>query len=549
MYLKEMLPIVLGLILLSSIFGMVYLFQIASQQDAVKLYQKTSLPAIWKKISEIDINFELSRAFEYTLYEIINQGGIMEPSAFVKKVYNIFSGHVKNYPHTYNYELSLEPEPKNFASGKRAEMEVTLKVTLKGSEVESVKIIERSVSSNIRAQYLYEKAYMFYRYALEGKPIHCFEWDGNKKIKVTVYSFGDTSKVQLHWNLTQASYKSGSGGVHEKFENELYEVFECTLSNGQSCSVELSLNNDKAIIYRAQLESGESCKDLSCKNFIPMLIEKNKPYSICIATRENVAEKIKEEVENNCRDGCLPRKAEGSTSCYDCPDRYPSDYWALGRVLGCMNGCDTTPQKVKNCLKENLRNFIQNIVDQIASRESDSEVEWNITVSIDSLSYSSTPGDDCPTGWTTTCGSWSCKGCYCPEPDESEEDGGESSSSGSSGGSSGGSSKFSPYTRIYTYTLFPLTKYSEKPLIWKFSYTTGAQASKVSVGACTEHSDSSCPPPPDCSCPPSCSGGGIASRCVEKKVYQYKYSYSYDYTYTLTITIKDKKRNIILAGE
>ena len=508
-----MLPIVLGLILISSIFGMVYLFQIASQQDAIKLYQKTSLPAIWKKISEIDIDFEISRAFEYTLYEIISEGGMMEPSKFVENVYSIFSKHVEKYPHTYNYELFLQPEPKNFASGKRAEMEVTLKVMLMGSEVQSVKIIKRNVSSDIRAQYLYEKAYMFYRYALEGKPIHCFKWDGDKKITVTVHSFGDDrAKVQLKWNLTQASYDSGSGGVHEKFENEFYEVFECELSNEQSCWVKLKLTGNKAVIYRWQSEIGE---------LIPVLIEKNKPYSICIATRENVVEKINQTVEEKCRDDCLPRKATGSTSCNDCPNTYPSDDWALGRELNCMTSeCTTDETTVKNCLKKNLREFIQyNILNDIITRENeyDNEVEWNITVSINSLSYSSTPGKNCPTSWTKVCDAY----CSCPKKDKT------------------GSVSTSP--KIYTYTLFPLTKYYEKPLIWNFSYIAGGEATEESVEkSCSPGQSSSCS---DYECSPGCT-----KFCVEKTLWQYKYSYSYDYTYTLTITIKDLKRNITLAG-
>jgi len=535
MYLKEMVPIVLGLILISSIFGMVYLVQIASQRDAIKLYQKTSLPAIWKKINEVDIDFKLNQTLEYTLYEIISEGGMMKPSEFIEKINEEFSKYLKSYPHTYNYDFSLDVTPQYFASGDTSEIKVTLEVKLKGDEIESVKVVEKTGFSNIRALYLYEKAYMFYRYALEGKPIHCFSWDGDKKITVTVYSFGgDTATVQLKWNLTQASFESGSGGAYEKFEDELYEVFECVLSNGKSCWVKLKLNSNKAVIYRWQSGIGE---------LVPVLVEKHKPYSMCIATRENVAEEIKEKVENECKDtDCLPRKVEGQTSCNYCPDTEPSGGWALGRELDCLKGCSLDTGCLDRKLKDNLREFIQNIVDDVANRETNSEVEWDITVNIDELSYSSTPGENCPECWLKVCEEeCDCRCNECPEEEEDEDyDYDEYDYEDYD-------YDYSSSKKIYTYTLFPFTRYYEKPLIWEFSYTDSGDASGESVGRCEEKNDEQCRP---CINPcAECACGGVAIIiCDKKEVCKYKYSYSYDYTYTLTITIKDKKKNIILAG-
>ncbi len=562
MILKEMLIVVLGMLLIGIILGMSVTLKTNAWIEAQKMYQKTSLGAVEKKIRNIDLYVDLYHTFNYTLYSVINTGGIMSPKDFINKIYDTFTELVKNYPHTYSYNIELDPEILNFSSGQSSEINLNVKININGEEVSTEKIYENiKFASDIRAEFLYEKAYMFYRHVLKGKGIHCFSWDGNSKITLTFYTFkGDPGRVHIHWNLTQAELENWRNGVYQNYPSKLYEAFECTLLNGESCEIYLDLKDSKATVYRTDMEDSTSeCFDLSCGNFLPTLIEKGKPYEICINSRINLPEKIREEVENNCREGCLPRAVQGSTSCSFCPDELPNPAWAVAVNLGCTEQCplNVGKEKAVSCLKNKLKNFIQQIVDEVAQEETDEETEWEITVNIDSLSYTSTKGSNCLQYWTEACGKYKCAPCDCPEKDEDSNklnklDGGTSEGGWSGpgiigGGKSGKGGGLAPVEKNFPIYLF--TKFSKKSLIWNFTYRDGGDATEVQPRSCSIHSNRKCPEPPDCSCNPGCTGGGYESRCIEKTLYEYSYSYSYAYQYELDISIKDKKRDIILTGE
>jgi hypothetical protein len=528
MHLKEFSVMTFAFLIILLMVGQMVTLT-ATQREAPKILSRTALPIFWKYV-EAETPFYSFYAFEYAMYKVGKEGGIMSASEYVEKMKNVISNFLNSIPLEKNlqgamFDSNTESSVEHFASGSASIASIKMKVEVTTSgDITSVKLLEYNISSPLRIGYLYDKAQMFYHHVFEGKDIHCFSWDGNEKITITYHSLkGSSGRVHLHWKSSEASFIS-STGTHKTVGD--YEVVECTLGDKESCEIRISPKSKYITVYRTQ--PAEACFDLSCNEFNPTLIEKGKPYEVCIYTHELLPEKIRDAIENDKT--LLPRKLTGSSSCSD--TYYPgSGAQALADAI-----CSGNKDNLINCIKERLKNKIQEILDEISERESQDSSKWELSVTISSANYEVPESYEC--SWDKCCKPKECS-CKC---ESCESEGGEG------GGGEGSSS-----TSMSAYSLFyPMVKYTEKSLEWNFEYKSPREVASeedISPVSCPPDDDydsccvRTCHPP--CNC--KCGGGCVCTSCEHPTLHKWAYSYRYKYSYIIEVKIIDEESKIILA--
>ncbi len=501
MYLKELVTIALGLLLILLVAGNVVWLHLTASSKVGENYAKTSLSVTKKRVLSSELPFFAQRSFEYAIYGTLREGGVPEPEEFVKKIKGRFNLCFRFFSQQYAQKISIEPKIVRLGLGNYSIMNVSFKTKFSGENLFSESSSDVFLKTDLRPVLLYAKAFMFYNHAFKTKPIPCLKWDGST-LTITLHSHDEKKyKVKAYWNLTEARAESFTNAHIEREEETLRETATCELENGEECSISMKINGRDFVVWCSLIPGNEPT------GFLPFYLEKNKPFELCIKTLGvNLTEKIRENVGK-----ILPKYAKGETDC-SCAVT-PNAGWALARESGCgwdWEHCFCDGSKMKKCFKERIKNVIKNVLAPYIEKENDENTEWSFDVKVNSFSYEGKEGENCPARWKEVCKIISC-------------------------GNNGGGS-LAPKGRK-TETVIPkylFARYFETPVNLSFSYSPLLKndfrdSKKLS---CHKHKSSSCPK---------------GCRCRVRRLYEYAYTYAYSYSFEIGITIKDRKVQIILA--